>query len=70
MYDRAKKLYIDVRDDMGLAYTCSELARIWHALGNTKKCNQHLELALVAAKDSNVPQVLQYVKAVFKELRE
>ena len=53
----------------GLAYTCSELARVSHALFDFAGSIEYLKEALTAAKDSNAPSVMEYVWDVQREIR-
>ncbi|RCV63028.1 Tetratricopeptide (TPR) repeat [Methanophagales archaeon] len=68
-YIKARELYIEERENMGLAYTCSELARVSHALNDLNACDKYLQEAIVSAKASNVPSVVEYALAVQREIR-
>jgi len=53
----------------GLAYTCSELARVSHALFDFTGSIEYLSEAAEAAKVSNAPAVIEYVSDVRRENR-
>jgi hypothetical protein len=53
----------------GLAYTCSELARVSHALFDFTGSIAYLTEAGAAAKDSNSQSVIDYVWGVEGEIR-
>jgi hypothetical protein len=53
----------------GLAYTCSEMARVSHALFDFGGSIGHLNEAIAAARESNTPAVVEYVWGVQRELR-
>jgi hypothetical protein len=53
----------------GLAYTCSELARVSHALFDFAGSIEHLNEAAAAAKASNSQSVIAYVWDVQGEIR-
>ena len=53
----------------GLAYTCSELARVSHALFDFTGSIEYLSEAAAAAKVSNAPAVMEYVWDVRREIR-
>ena len=52
----------------GLAYTCSELARVAHALFDFSRSIEYLSEAAAAAKISNGPAVIEYVRDVRREI--
>jgi tetratricopeptide (TPR) repeat protein len=64
LYEKARELYIDVRHSMGLAYTCAELARVSHYLGEKDDCDRFLKEAFAAAEASHVPGAVKYVEDV------
>ena len=53
----------------GLAYTCSELARVSHAVFDFNGSIDYLNEAISAARDSNAPSVIDYVWGVQREIR-
>ncbi len=52
----------------GLAYTCSELARVSHAVFDFAGSIEHLTEAVAAAKASNAQSVIEYVQGVQGEI--
>jgi len=67
-YSKARELYLAERHLTGLAYTCSELARVSHALFDFGGSIDYLDQATNAAKESNAPSVIAYVNDVRREL--
>ena len=67
-YHAAQKLYISEREPMGLAYTCAALARVFTARNQLDVSRKYLKEALSAARDSNNPRVVEYVKNTAQEL--
>jgi hypothetical protein len=53
----------------GLAYTCSELARVSHALFDFTGSIEYLNEAATAAQKSNAPSVVEYVWDVQREIQ-
>ena len=53
---------------MGLAYTCAALARVYAARNQLDVSRKYLKEALSAARDSNVPSVIEHVKQTAQEL--
>ncbi|HUW67615.1 MAG TPA: hypothetical protein VMW20_06150, partial [Candidatus Nanoarchaeia archaeon] len=68
IYLEAKGLYISEKENTGLSYTCSELARVSHALGDSDGCNGFIEEAVNAAIESDIDSVFEYAMNVQKEL--
>ena len=68
-YTTARDLYRLERHMTGLAYTCSELARVSHAVFDFAGSIEHLAEAIVAAKASNSQSVIDYVWGVQGEIR-
>jgi tetratricopeptide (TPR) repeat protein/cellulose biosynthesis protein BcsQ len=68
-YSTARDLYRQEHHMSGLAYTCSELARVSHALFDFTGSIEYLNEAASAAKDSNAPAVIEYVWDVRREIR-
>jgi tetratricopeptide (TPR) repeat protein len=68
-YSKARDLYRQEHHMSGLAYTCSELARVSHAVFDFAGSIEYLNEAVNAAKDSNAPSVMEYVWDVQREIR-
>lgn len=68
-YTTARDLYRLEKHMSGLAYTCSELARVSHALFDFTGSIAYLTEAGAAAKDSNSQSVIDYVWGVEGEIR-
>ena len=68
-YTTACDLYRKEKHMVGLAYTCSELARVSHALFDFAASIDYLDQASRAAKDSNAPSVIAYVLDVHREIQ-
>src|SRR5262249_39804284 len=68
-YSNARELYRQEQYMSGIAYTCSELARVSHALFDFAGSIQYLNEAATAARDSNAPSVIEYVWGVQREIR-
>jgi tetratricopeptide (TPR) repeat protein len=68
LYNQCRQLYIGERGCDGLAYTASELARVYHAVGKIKERDASMREALSAAEESNVPPVMKYVQDVAREI--
>ena len=68
-YSTARDLYRQEQHMSGLAYTCSELARVSHAVFDFTGSIEYLSEAAAAAKISNAPAVIEYVWDVHREIR-
>ncbi len=69
LYSTARDLYRMEKHMTGLAYTCSELARVAHALFDFTGSIEYLSEAITAAHDSHSPAVLDYVRDVQQEIQ-
>jgi tetratricopeptide (TPR) repeat protein len=68
-YSTARDMYRREKHLTGLAYTCSELARVSHALFDFTGSIEYLNEASIAAAESNSPSVIEYVWSVQREIR-
>lgn len=68
LFNQARENFIAEREMMGLGYTCAELARVAHMLGESAQADKYLEEGMRAARASNVPYVVQYVSQAAVEI--
>lgn len=67
-YHSALRWYTQIQEPMGEAYTCAEVARCYHALGQKDARDVALKQALLAAQVSDVENVTGYVFAALKDV--
>ncbi|MEO7650277.1 MAG: hypothetical protein ABIZ80_07395, partial [Bryobacteraceae bacterium] len=68
-YIAARDLYGIEKQNSGIAYTSSELARVSHALFDFTGSIQYMQEAIAAAEAASAPSVTAYVMSVQREIR-
>src|SRR5579859_2230421 len=68
-YTNSRDLYKKDNHSCGVAYTCSELARVCHALFDFGGSIEFLNEAFSAAQDCNSASVLDYVRTAQREIQ-